>query len=431
MRYVIINELYRMGGSEVQSLREQKMMKDHGHEVLYITFDESFPNGIDTENSNHINIVCHYGKVSKRIYRLTCDRKLVKEISSLLANFNPDYIHVNIAAEHALAIFKAVKGYPTFQTIRDYSVVCETGLCVDRQFQICKGKKYHNCMSKCMPDNNKAMFIYYCLVSRAISKARRRSICQFVCPSQRLTDYCNDHGLNTQCINNPFDFTFLNKFKKDKIETKKIYFFYGFVAEHKGIKQLLDAFSRFAKERSVELWIAGKVSPDMENVVDAADPQVHYLGVKKYDEIISILSKVYAVIVPSLWMENYPNTVLEGLCTKCLVIASNRGGMREMIRDDRFIFDVLNQDDFVSKLEFSYELTEAEYQSIVNRNLEFVRKNNSIETYYHRIQKLLPTLHPMKGFYNVENSYITSHAGNNLGGGRATIQIPDRELLCA
>lgn len=431
MRYVIINELYRMGGSEVQSLREQKIMKAHGHTVLYITFDTLFPDGYDTENEGHLNIVCAYSGLSKKLHRMYCDRRLSNRLSLVLSDFRPDYIHINIASEHALAIFKAVRPYPTFQTIRDYGAVCETGLCVDRQFEVCKGKKYNHCISRCMPGSKKAMFLYYCMVSRVIAKARVKSVCQFVCPSQMLTDYCNDHGLKTRCVNNPFDFSFLNGFCKKDVGTTKTYLFYGYVAEHKGVKQLLDAWEKFQKEKNVELLIAGKVSPEIEKLLQQPRAKVCYMGVKRYDEIIEVLSGVYVVIVPSLWMENYPNTVLEGLCTECLVLASNRGGMKEMIRDDRFIFDVLNQEDIVGKLNFSYEMPAEEYHKIVMKNLEFVKYNNAIETYYSRIEDMLPKLYPMEGNVYVKNSNIAVDAGNYVGWGRTTVPILNRELLCA
>ena len=420
MRYVIINELYSMGGSEVQSLREMKVMRTHGHEVMYITFDPNFPEGPESENRNHVNLVSSCKRISKKAYRMFTDPSLYKRLNKLLTDFNPDYIHVNNAVNNAPAIYKAVGNFCTFQTIRDYGAVCPTGLCVGKEYKVCEGKRYHCCTLRCMPREKKPIFVYYNMVSGFVARSRQRNIKLFVSPSQRLTEYCNTHGLPTICVNNPFDFSFLHNFQKELDRNKKTYLFYGFVAEHKGIRQLLNAFERFSQGKNCELLIAGKISPDMRGEVKTLRSNIHYIGVKKYSEIIELLKKVYAVVVPSLWMENYPNTVLEGLCTECLVLASDRGGMKEMIRDERFIFDVLDQSDIVSKLDFSYELSEEEYKEIVEGNLSYVKQNNSIETYYFRIMDVLRRLDTVKGTTeNAENNDTFADARNLMGGGQS------------
>lgn len=406
MRYVIINELFRMGGSEVQSLRELKTMIEHGHETLYITFDSAFPDGIDKDNKNHINLVVERNGIRKKLYRGFTDPILYKRLCSILKDFNPNYIHVNNATDHAPVIYKAVSTYHTFQTIRDYGAVCPTALCVDKDYRVCNGKRAHCCTLKCMPKNKKAMFIYYNAVFEITSRQRKNGIEYFVCPSQKLTEYCNDHGLPTTCVNNPFDFGFLNGFQKKLDCNKKTYLFYGFVAEHKGIRQLLNAFEIFSKDKTCELLIAGKITDVMSEEVIKHGNNIHYIGVKPYNEIIKLLERVYAVVVPSLWMENYPNTVLEGLCTECIVLASERGGMKEMIRDDRFIFDVLDQQDIVEKLNFSYALTKAEHDEIIKENLRYVKQNNSLETYYSRIMDVLQTINGDAMEINAHNANI-------------------------
>lgn len=393
MKYLIINEKYTKGGTEVQSLREKNNFEKHGDDVLYITFDDEYDQTTDTE-SNHINIDMKYNKFFKKIFRLFEDKRLTQRIRDIITDFQPDYIHINNTTDHAFSIFKAVNGYKVFQTIRDYSAVCPTGFCVDKKWNICEGRNCKRCISKCMPNHNRIMFLYYYFINSKIYKYRKKYITQFACPSEMLTEYCNRHSLNTECINNPFDFSVFDNINFSKPQNK-VYLYYGFIAEHKGIMQLLAAYSKFCNKKDTELWIIGECQVNLVSIIKKYEKDyynIKYFGKLPYKETLNILGQVYAVIVPSLWMENYPNTVLEGLCAGKIVLASDRGGMKEMIRDDNLIFDVMDQKDIIKKLNYSYYLTESEYNGIAEKNIHYVQENNNLDVYYNRIRKLVSCL---------------------------------------
>ena len=152
----------------------------------------------------------------------------------------------------------------------------------------------------------------------------------------------------------------------------------------------------FASNRDdVELVFAGQVDDDYESEFTslcAVAANVNYLGLLKYDEIMALYPSVYCVVVPSLWMENYPNTVLEALANKTLVIGSLRGGIPEMVGDDRFLFEPTQVKEILSVLSVTYSLRASEYQEIVDINYERVLKNNSIELFYERLTAILGEL---------------------------------------
>ena len=109
--------------------------------------------------------------------------------------------------------------------------------------------------------------------------------------------------------------------------------------------QLIKAFNKFAKDKDdVELIIAGSVKADFSKEFErllSDSEKTRYIGKIEHDKIIEFLKDIYVVIVPSLWIENYPGTLLEAILCKCLVVASNRGGMPEMLYYDNsllFIF---------------------------------------------------------------------------------------------
>ena len=400
MRVLLINELYTMGGSEIQTLREKTILRKNGHDVWHLTFDKSIHYTVDPEDPQHINIApacCSsmIQKIKDKLYKwVMVDNVYKGALIHQIEAINPDIIHLNVNNYKQITLYAALKKYNCIQTIRDFSAVCPTRLCVDRSYRTCKGYCYGNCLKKCMPQQSIRGKIRFLLLKwniKRVNKYRLDAVNINLCPSQYLTDTCTENGIPTHCLNNSFDFSILDGFEKKVDLNHKIYVVYGIIAEHKGIRQIVEAFNIFSEGKDVELQIIGKVLDIFQSEFDQltmGKEKIHYLGKMKYVDIIKHLESVYSVIVPSLWLENYPNTALEGLATRCLVMGSNRGGIPELIRDDRFIFDVLSQSDIVEKLEASYNLNEKDYKQITQKNFVRIRNCNGIDAYYKKLMSV-------------------------------------------
>lgn len=400
MRVLIINELYQFGGAEVQTVREGNLLRRFGNESMLITLDDNFENGWIEEH--HYNISRKDSRFKRLYQKLFPDSQIVKTLRRLIQDFRPDYIHLNNADAHAISIFKAIKGYKSLQTIRDYGAVCPNGLCIRKDLSMCIGyESCATCTHHCLA-GSRAMLkgIWHWTCFRRRDKMRRKSISRFACPSQMLTDYCNRYGLPTTCINNPFDFSMLDSLalNQNTKPDKKIFLYYGQIVEHKGVRQLLEAFSEFARNKNdVELHLVGILPPEYEEtfrqlLFQYGGENVLYLGKLRYQDMITKLMTVHTVVIPSLWIENYPNTALEAVSAGRLVLGSERGGMREIIGSERFIFHITDKSSIVEKLQMVYDMSEAEYRQITEENKTRVRKNNALETYYDRLISRLTKL---------------------------------------
>lgn len=404
MRVLLINELYTMGGSEIQTLREKKVLREKGHDVWHLTFDKDVDYTIDPEDSQHINIapircIGYIQRFKDKLYKWAVVDKTYKDVLiRQIDAINPDVIHLNVNNYKQITLYSALKKYNCIQTIRDFSAVCPSRVCVNRNYKACKGYCYGKCLKECMPQGSIRAKIRFSLLAwniKKVNKYRLAAVNINLCPSQFLTDTCTQNGIPTKCLNNSFDFSILNGFEKHANLKHKVYVVYGIVAAHKGIRQIIEAFDIFAKGKDVELQIIGKVLDayqDEFNQLLSGKENIHYLGQMKYAGIIKHLETVYAVVVPSLWLENYPNTALEGLATKCVVLGSNRGGIPELIRDKRFNFDVLDQSSIISSLESSYLLSEDEWKKLTETNCSYVKSNNSLDQYYERIISVFDNL---------------------------------------
>ena len=119
---------------------------------------------------------------------------------------------------------------------------------------------------------------------------------------------------------------------------------------------------------------------------------IKYLGVMKNQEIMDLYKDVYCVVIPSLWLENYPNTVLEAIANKTLVIGSNRGGIPELIGNENLLFDITKKDDLYNKIKYAIELDEDTYTKFVNARYEFIKNNNSSDAYCDKLSKIIDEL---------------------------------------
>lgn len=382
----------------MQTIRETDLLRSKGHSVYRISFDSSLSEGWQKNDKQHYNFIpedylkinSHLARIKRRIRKFFVKTSLKRKIENVIQLINPDIIHINNITYEPLTVYAVLRKYKSVQTVRDFGIVCPRKLCVTQNYKECDGYCFEKCVKICAahrPFYKKLSFELDRLFLKKVNYYRKKSIDKSICPSENLANVCTLNGIPTEALNNAFDFSVIEDFDKDFGDKKK-YLVYGLVAKHKGILQLVEAFKIFSKDKDVRLEIVGKLAPEFKEEFDEAikcENKICYLGVMPYKEIISHLQTVYSVVVPSLWLENYPNTALEGLATRCVVLGSNRGGIPELIKDDRFVFDVLNIDSIIDALENSYLLNEKTWKKITDDNFERVKNNNSLEKYYSRI----------------------------------------------
>jgi glycosyltransferase involved in cell wall biosynthesis len=78
------------------------------------------------------------------------------------------------------------------------------------------------------------------------------------------------------------------------------------------------------------------------------------LGRLPYKDVLRLYSRSHAVLVPSLYEEPLPYVVMEAMAMGTVPIASNVGGIPEMIEGtpaEKMLFEAGDVDDFVDKME--------------------------------------------------------------------------------
>ena len=102
-----------------------------------------------------------------------------------------------------------------------------------------------------------------------------------------------------------------------------------------------------------------------------------------------LIARARLVIVPSIWYENYPLAVLEAQAAGKAVLASDSGGIPEMIENWQtgFLARRGNATDFIDKIKEIY-YDEALLEEVGKAAREQAAKRNDPERHYQEILKI-------------------------------------------
>ena len=383
MRVLVINDLITYGGAEIQTFREAALLRAQGHVSKVLTFD--LAEG-QIESDSHVNIPIRKSVVFKAIQRLVPLPHVVLRIRRAIVAFSPDVIHLNNTWRMGKSLYAALEGYPVMQTIRDYGVICPKGTAIDDQLRACSGYELNDCRTRCGISLATRLHLD---ALKSVNRKRSTSVDHFVAPSRALASTLQSNGFDASPLPNPFDFSLLGKASpSDKIQG--LYTYVGVMSRHKGVTVLLDAWRTFSSTHlDAKLQLAGPVDPsyadEFERLI-AEVPNCRYLGHVSNQETMRIYRESHCVVVPSLWIENYPNSVLEAQASGTLVIGANRGGIPEMVRSDKWLFDVASETSILDTMESSYEVHSDEYALVTEEAARRVGIENSPALF---IQKLM------------------------------------------
>lgn len=113
--------------------------------------------------------------------------------------------------------------------------------------------------------------------------------------------------------------------------------FFGSVNPQKGLEVLVSAF-RECSGQQLQLVVRGNMAhfPKYAGRVRGlaeSDPRVVFKGPYAHHELADALSAIDVLVVPSVWYENTPFVVLEAFAAGRPVVASDLGGLSELVQD--------------------------------------------------------------------------------------------------
>ena len=262
------------------------------------------------------------------------------------------------------------------------------------------GKYYYHC-------HNEFVGTYKC---KDIIRNTEKFICVSKYISNSLQKYLNLKNDNFLILRNGVDHTKfnINLTEKEREELRKKYnvkkndkilLFTGRVIKEKGVKELITALKNVSYE-NYKLLIVGAALNDLksktsfelevEELVKEMEDKISFTGFVKYNEIPKLYHFADVAILPSIWDDPAPLTVIESLICGLPIITTVSGGIPEYTTNESAI--LLQRDDgLIQKLGQAIEtllFDEELCLSMSQRALE-VSKDLTTEVYYQNFVKLI------------------------------------------
>lgn len=193
----------------------------------------------------------------------------------------------------------------------------------------------------------------------------------------------------------------INNYKKEVREKYNIgakdfvYAFSGRLSKEKGPLELIKAFNKIDVPNKKLLIIGGtwygskKINNYLKQLFEFSDDLVIYTGYIKHSEIEKILCAVDVGVVPSNCNEAAGLSVVEFMSVGALVVASNKGGIKEYLNVDDNVLIGYNQKTFVDDLAYALNKSYKIYNRIRKKNNREYSKKYSVQENYRQIVNIL------------------------------------------
>ena len=318
MRVLLLHNAYQQyGGEDAVVKNEQALLKSGGHEVeLLLVSNDTIRNGATAARAALGVIYSPTGK------------KLVAEA---IERFAPDVVHVhNHFPLLSPSIFDATSaaGVPSVWTLHNFRVTCANGLLFrdGRPCEDCVGRSsvsglIHRCYRNSLPASailsasiswhmNRGTWANKVSRFIALNEFARAKFVAAGLPSDRLVvkpNFAPDPGPSRPYPRSGFIYV-------------------GRLSKEKGVRTLVEAW------RSVDatLTIFGE-GPELRALREAAPRNVIFAGHQDRFTVKAALTRAAALIIPSIWYENFPMTLVDAFAAGTPVIASRRGALESLV----------------------------------------------------------------------------------------------------
>jgi len=320
-----------------------KLYESQGHKIIPFSvkneknipneFEQYFINGIDYKKYyDGMTVKSLLEIFSKSIYSFEAKKKLkllLNEHRVDIAQFN------NINNYQTPSIISVLKNnnIPIVWRILDYKLICpnNTFLQNDKVCEDCHKHKYYNCIiNRCRKKSLPASafmalesYFYYLLPFY-------KHVDLFLFQSEFTRDMFVKYGYDirkTHIVENPYNCSSIIA----KNTGKDYILYFGRISKEKGIQTLLNAMKLLP---GIELKIVGD-GPEYEYytkyIVENSISNVTFLGPKWNKELEPIITDCEFVVIPSEWYEPSPYVALQSFSYGKPVIASNMGGLNDLI----------------------------------------------------------------------------------------------------
>jgi len=309
----------------------------------------------------------------------------------------PEVAHLhNVYHQLSAGIFKKLKRskIPTVLTVHDVQPMCPNHRMVRNNSlcERCHKHKYYQCvLGRCVEGSFikskvAALLAYYYWL-----KGIYHGVDAFITPSQFFKDKMIAWGFpdyKIKVVRNPYT----SPTTIPELGNKVLYL--GRLHQEKGIRFFMESLLHTA---DLPVIIAGN-GPEEKWVEEFIKKHnlknVELAGWVADDKWLQIIKQAKVVVVPSLFYENCSISILEALGYGRLVVATDRGGNRELIIDGQTGFLVAPEDPraLAAGIKKAFALSKVESDKIIANAKDLILKNHSPQKYVEQLENIYQEL---------------------------------------
>ena len=327
MNILIIHNYYKIRGGEDTVFENEVNTLKKSSSVNVVSF---CVNNRETEGGFFHKLVYLY-----RI--LSGNRSLRNEILEIIKDNNIDIVHIhNVFPLITPFIYRSLKKYTKVkivQTIHNFRFVCPSGL-LFHNGKICrvclKEQNFRKCVSSGCYRGSKLFSALYSFLIKKNQKSLRNDIDCYLALNNFVASILAEAGFPKDKIK--VRGNCLPDIKNNERAEGEFYLFIGRVSQEKGLENALKAF---AKLPECEFVIAG--TGEQESYLKekyAAYKNIKFVGFADEAAKHKLFLHAKAVIVPSIWYENFPMVIVEAFRYGIPVISNAWGSINGIVVDN-------------------------------------------------------------------------------------------------
>ncbi|HEX76374.1 MAG TPA: glycosyltransferase family 4 protein [Dehalococcoidia bacterium] len=329
-----------IGGGErhVQSLSRE--LTRRGHEVIVCTIGGRELSRYEDEDSVKVHrfeglfqkIPFLYKDPVRKKHPPAQDWIITRKLAHIIKQERPDIIHVHGRMLYSALPLKRGSEIPLLVTLHDYALFCPTtGL--TKKNNICDKPFTKDCIA-CGRDKYglvKSLAAYYGVKT---NKNKLKSVDKFIAVSSFVRQvYAKHLGLSDKdvlMIPNFYSPEAESKSEKGMELPEDFILFVGALAPHKGVNLLIEAYYKL--NAKTKLVMIGGKRPDYRY---ESTEDILVIEDAPHDIVMQAMSRCRFAVFPSICAEAFGIVVLEAMSQKKAVIASDIGGLKDVIIDSQ------------------------------------------------------------------------------------------------
>lgn len=319
LRVLVVHNRYQLAGGEDAVVEaEIGLLRDNGHEV------ETY-----LRDNHELRDIGALDAFTQALW----SRRTWREVSQLVDGFRPDVIHAHntFALVSASLYWAAARAaVPVVQTLHNFRLLCVQAMFLreGRVCEDCLGRvPWPGVVRKCYRNSGlQSAALATMLGMHRTLGTYRQKVARYIA----LTDFCRakfiEGGLPASRIAVKPNFVGVARAAET---SRRGGLFVGRLAPEKGVDVLIEALRALP---NVTLDVIGD-GPELPKVT--AHPQLDALGWLAPDGVQERMRRAAYLVMPSIWYENFPRTLVEAYANGLPVIASRLGAMEELVDHGR------------------------------------------------------------------------------------------------